>query len=129
MTIELVRPVDRAPTLGEVADLAGVSIATASRVLNNSAPVSLQARQQVRDAVVRLGYVRHRAAPSTTRNRVRSAAAVICTNHSRFFADGFFGQVIAAATEVLAAHDVALMLMVAPDDRLVPIERYLHHGG
>ena len=48
MTIELVKRREHAPTLGEVANLAGVSIATASRVLNNSAPVSLQARQQVR---------------------------------------------------------------------------------
>src|SRR5688500_4683581 len=68
---------ERTPTLGQVAELAGVSIATASRVLNNSAPVSVQARQQVRDAVVRLGYVRHRAAPSSPRGRVRSVAAVV----------------------------------------------------
>jgi DNA-binding LacI/PurR family transcriptional regulator len=97
-------------------------------VLNNSAPVSLQARQQVREAVVRLGYVRHRAAPSTPRGRVRTVAAVVCTNHSRFFADAFFSQVIAAATDVLAAHDVPLTLLVAPDDRVAPIERYLHSG-
>jgi DNA-binding LacI/PurR family transcriptional regulator len=116
------------PTLGEVADLAGVSIATASRVLNNSAPVSVQARELVREAVVRLGYVRHRAAPAATRGRVRTAAAVICTNHSRFFADGFFAQVIAAATEVLASRDMPLMLLVAPDDRVAPIARYLHSG-
>ena len=128
MTIELVKRREHAPTLGEVANLAGVSIATASRVLNNSAPVSLQARQQVREAVVRLGYVRHRAAPSTPRGRVRTVAAVVCTNHSRFFADGFFSQVIAAATDVLAAHDVPLTLLVAPDDRIAPIERYLHSG-
>jgi DNA-binding LacI/PurR family transcriptional regulator len=128
MTVQQLRRRDHAPTLGEVADLAGVSIATASRVLNNSAPVSLQARQQVREAVVRLGYVRHRAAPSTPRGRIRTAAAVVCTNHSRFFADAFFGQVIAAATEVLAAADIPLTLMVAPDERVAPVERYLHSG-
>jgi hypothetical protein len=65
MTIQQIHRQDRSPTLGQVADLAGVSIATASRVLNNSAPVSVQARQLVRDAVVRLGYVRHRAVHAT----------------------------------------------------------------
>ena len=128
MTIEQLRSQDRSPTLGQVADLAGVSIATASRVLNNSAPVSVQARQQVRDAVVRLGYVRHRAAPSTPRGRVRSVAAVVCTNNSQFFADAFFAQVVSAATEVFAAHEVPLMVVVAPDDRLPYVERYLQSG-
>jgi DNA-binding LacI/PurR family transcriptional regulator len=131
MTIELrarPRQLDRSPTLGEVADLAGVSIATASRVLNNSAPVSVQARQQVRDAVVRLGYVRHRAAPAAPKTRVRSVAAVVCTNHSRFFADAFFAQVITAATEVLSQHEVPLMVMVAADERVGVVERYLQSG-
>src|SRR5687768_14126569 len=127
MTVQSLRRIE-SPTLGQVADLAGVSIATASRVLNNSAPVSVQARQQVREAVVRLGYVRHRAAPSTPRARVRSAAAVVCANNIRFFADAFFGQVIAAATDVFASNDVPMMVLVAPDDRVSIVERYLQSG-
>ena len=119
---------DRPPTLGQVAELAGVSIATASRVLNNSAPVSLRARQQVRDAVVSLGYVRHRAAPASPRGRVRSIAAVVCVNNSRFFADPFFAQVVSDATDVLATHDIPLMVVMAPDDRVAFVERYLHSG-
>jgi DNA-binding LacI/PurR family transcriptional regulator len=128
MTVQQIRRPDRSPTLGEVADLAGVSIATASRVLNNSAPVSVQARQQVRDAVVRLGYVRQRAAPSVSKGRLRSVAAVICANHSRFFADAFFARVLTAATEVFTAHEVPLMVMVVPDDRVTTVDRYLQGG-
>jgi DNA-binding LacI/PurR family transcriptional regulator len=128
MTIQQIHSQDRSPTLGQVADLAGVSIATASRVLNNSAPVSVQARQLVRDAVVRLGYVRHRAAPSTPRGRSRSVAAVVCTNSSQFFADAFFSQVISAATDVFAGKEVPVMVIVAPDDRLAYVERYLQSG-
>lgn len=126
-TQELTRP-GRSPTLGEVASLAGVSIATASRVLNNSAPVSMHARQLVREAVVRLGYVRQRAAPAVPRGRVRSAAAVVCANHNRFFADATFAQIISAATEALAARDIPLMVVVAPDDRTTSVERYLQAG-
>jgi len=51
---------DRPPTLAHVAELAGVSPATASRVLNGSARVSRSARLQVEAAVERLGYVRRR---------------------------------------------------------------------
>src|SRR4051794_260812 len=128
MTVQQIRRPDRSPTLGEVADLAGVSIATASRVLNNSAPVSVKAGQQVRDAVVRLGYVRHRAAPVAPKTRVRSVVAVACTNHSRFFADPFFAQVITAATEVLQRHEVPLMVMLASDEGMGVVERYLQSG-
>lgn len=129
MTIQQLRRRDRPPTLGQVAKAAGVSIATASRVLNNSAPVSVQARQQVRDAVVRLGYVRHRAAPSTPRGRVRSVAAVICTNNARFFADPFFAQVVSAAMDVFASRDIPLTVVLAPDERVPIVERYLQAGN
>jgi DNA-binding LacI/PurR family transcriptional regulator len=130
MTVQGLRrqPDQCPPTLGEVAALAGVSIATASRVLNNSAPVSVQARRQVREAVVRLGYVRHRAAPASPRGRVRSVAAVVCANSLRFFADAFFAQVVTAATDVCAAKDVPMMVLVAPDDRVATVERYLQSG-
>jgi len=115
-------------TLGEVAELAGVSIATASRVLNGSAGVSVAARQQVVGAVERLGYVRHRALRAVTRGLVRSVAAVACTKHHRFFTDPSFEQIIAAATDVLAGAGVPLVLVVAPDDRLSLVERYLQDG-
>ncbi|MFD0328755.1 LacI family DNA-binding transcriptional regulator [Streptacidiphilus monticola] len=49
------------PTLAEVARHAGVSTATASRVLNRSAPVSERVAAAVEAAAAELGYVRHRA--------------------------------------------------------------------
>src|ERR1700755_2242274 len=70
------------PTPAHVAPLAGVSSATASRVLNGSARVSPTARQQVRDAVDQLGYVRQRAARAVDR-RPRSVAAVVCEPNAR----------------------------------------------
>jgi DNA-binding LacI/PurR family transcriptional regulator len=126
MTVQLQPERLSSPTLGEVAQMAGVSIATASRVLNNSAPVSTQARELVREAVVRLGYVRQRAAP--VRTRARSVAAVVCTNNARFFGDAFFAQVISAATETFSAYDIPVMVVVAPDNRVGIVERYLHSG-
>src|ERR1700745_204040 len=82
------------PTLADVAQVAGVSLATASRVLNNSAGVSLRAREQGRDAVTHLGYVRRRAARATPPRRARAVAAVICANNTKLFSDPFFARVI-----------------------------------
>jgi DNA-binding LacI/PurR family transcriptional regulator len=117
-----------APTLADVAELAGVSIATASRVLNNSARVSPQARQQVRTAATRLGYVRHRAAPVHPKRKVRTVGAVLYANYERILGDPFFSRVIAGATEELARHDVPLMILQVNDDRLPLVERYIHSG-
>lgn len=117
-----------APTLADVAKMAGVSIATASRVLNNSAPVSVGARQQVRSAASRLGYVRHRAAPKHPRQKVRSVAAVLYANCERIFADPFFARLISGATEEFAHHGVPMMLISVNDARLPMVEQYIHSG-
>jgi DNA-binding LacI/PurR family transcriptional regulator len=97
-------------------------------VINNSARVSSSARQQVREAATRLGYVRHRAAPVHPRGRIRSVAAVICANHNRLFADPFFGRLVASATEEFASYDMPLLVIQATDDRMTMVERYLHSG-
>jgi DNA-binding LacI/PurR family transcriptional regulator len=133
MTVqEIVRPEPTvpadAPTLADVARLAGVSIATASRVLNNSAPVSACARQQVRSAASRLGYVRHRAAPKQPRQQVRSVAAVLYANCERIFADPFFARMICGATEEFARHGVPMTLIPVNDARLPMVEQYIHGG-
>lgn len=62
------------PTLAEVAAAAGVSPATASRVLTGSVRVTTSTRRQVHDAMSRLGYVRRRAPRgSAGRGRIRSS--------------------------------------------------------
>jgi DNA-binding LacI/PurR family transcriptional regulator len=113
-----------APTLAEVAALAGVSPATASRVLNNSARVSPTARDQVHDAVLRLGYVRQRAARGAFHDRqTRCIAAVICESTPRLFADPYYGRVLDGAESVLSAHEIPLLL--AFGDPAASLERYL----
>ncbi len=53
----------------DVADLAGVSIKTVSRVLNNEPHVQEKLRTQVRDAVTKLGYVPSQSARSLRGNK------------------------------------------------------------
>ncbi len=57
MTRETDRPSGRAPTIKDVARLAGVSFATVSRVVNDSKPVDHTTRQRVLHAIETLNYV------------------------------------------------------------------------
>ncbi|RCS22261.1 LacI family DNA-binding transcriptional regulator [Phyllobacterium salinisoli] len=51
-----------APTLADVARLAGVSEITVSRVVRNKGPIAAGTRARVHEAIVKLGYVPNRAA-------------------------------------------------------------------
>ncbi|TMC04932.1 MAG: LacI family transcriptional regulator [Chloroflexi bacterium] len=122
-------PKSSAPTLKEVAQLAGVSRATASRVFTESPRVSDEARRAVERAARRLGYVPNRAARSLVTGRSDSVALVIPEPTTRLFGDPFFPRLLRGISEVLAAHDLQLVL-VAPqnsaDERR--LERYLSGG-
>ncbi len=58
-------------SIKDVAKMAGVSVMTASRVLNNNGSVSADARRQVREAVERLGYRPNLTARSLRSRRTR----------------------------------------------------------
>ena len=63
----------------EVAELAGVSLATVSRVINPGAKVSEKTRQKVLDAMQQLGYQPNSIAQSLA---TRSSNAVACWSPS-----------------------------------------------
>ena len=101
-----------APTLQSVAALAGVSRATASRVLNGSDRVSDAARASVQDAVARLSYVPNAAARSLVRRRSDSIAFVVAEDEERFFSDPFFAAALRGAHGVLAGRGMQLVFVV-----------------
>ena len=72
-------------TIGDVADLAGVSKATVSRVLNSSRAVAPDKAKAVRDAVVELRYEPFGPAQALRRNRVRIWAVIIADIQNPFF--------------------------------------------
>jgi LacI family transcriptional regulator len=75
------------PTLREVAQLASVSVATASNALNSPGRVSDELRQRVERAVGQLGYIPHAAAQSLRRSRGKLVALMVPNLHNPFFAD------------------------------------------
>ena len=117
------------PTLADVAALAGLSTATASRVLNDSARVSDRARGLVEDAMTQLGYVRRRAryAPHP---RGQAVAAVVTERSARFFSDPFFSRLLRGATRTLAEAGIQLIsLSVHGQSEYAAASRYLRSGG
>ena len=117
------------PTLADVAVLAGVSEATASRVLNGSPRVSPLARGQVEDAMSRLGYVRRRAARAHPPHN-GSIAAIVTESSARFFADPFFARLLWGASRTLSAAGLQLtFLAVHNQNEYAAAERYIRRGS
>ena len=112
----MVRPTRNAPTLESVAARAGVSRATAGRVLAGSSRVGDRARAAVLEAAAELSYVTNRAARSLMTRRSDSIAFVVAEPEDRFFSDPYFASVLRGAHAVVAAHDVQLVFAVLSDD-------------
>ncbi|TDC17835.1 LacI family DNA-binding transcriptional regulator [Actinomadura bangladeshensis] len=104
-------PRGRTATLAQVASLAGVSPATASRVLTGSVRVSHQARRRVEAAVERLGYVRRRSQPPDGRSS-GAVAVVVCDDSSRVFGDPFYARLLWGVRRELAGRGPIVILTV-----------------
>ena len=105
-----------APTLESVAAVAGVSRATAGRVLQGSTTVGDGAREAVLRAADELGYVTNRAARALMTRRSGSVAFVVAEPEERFFADPHFALVLRGAHAAVAEHDVQLVFSIVHGD-------------
>ena len=99
-------------TLEEVAERAGVSRATVSRVVNGSPKVSPDVRRAVEAAVSELGYIPNRAARSLVTRRSGSVGVVITEPTGRLFSDPFFPRLLRGISGALSARDLQLILLM-----------------
>lgn len=74
-------------TMKDIADKAGVSVATVSRVLNNSKPVSDELRQKVLDVVKQTGYKPNALARSMIKQKTGTIGVIIPDLDNETFAD------------------------------------------
>ncbi|WP_225753592.1 LacI family DNA-binding transcriptional regulator [Actinotalea sp. Marseille-Q4924] len=118
-----------APTLRQVAAAAGVSRATASRVINGGHLVSDHAKQAVEAAIAELGFTPNPVARNLATRRTGSVALVVPEPNARLLSDPFFGSVINGLSLSLEAADLQMLLVIArpgrSHDRAV---RYLTTG-
>lgn len=111
----------RRPTIRDVAEQAGVSIATVSRVLNNRADVSVETRERVREVARSVGYTADAAARGLVTQRTQLVAVVVGDNAGhRDLSLLFFGKVMAAISRRLARAGYDSLL-------LQPLELGVHH--
>ncbi|MDL2076264.1 LacI family DNA-binding transcriptional regulator [Streptomyces sp. GXMU-J15] len=99
------------PTLEAVAARAGVSRATASRVVNGGAGVRAPLVDKVRRAVEELGYVPNHAARTLVTRRNGAVAVIIAEPEFRIFSDPFFAQQVRGISRELTANDSQLVLL------------------
>ena len=103
----------RQSTLDEVARLAGVSRAAASRAINNAPNVSRAKRDAVAKAVRDLGYIPNSTARALATNRVGAIILAVSNDDPELFADPFFAQIVVGVNTALEETDLALMLIIA----------------
>jgi DNA-binding LacI/PurR family transcriptional regulator len=115
------------PTLEEVAARAGVSRATASRVLRGASNVSEQARRSVLDAAAKISYAPNRAARALVTGRSDSVAFLVAETEDRLFSDPFFLGMLRGAQTVIAAAGLQLVFTVASSDE--EHVRFIHYAG
>lgn len=119
----------RSVTLEEVARQAGVSRATASRVLSGNTKVSLQARQAVEKAVQDLDY----AADLTPRRRAprkyNCVGVVITEPTTKLFGNFFFAPLLTGIYEALAEQSLLLVLVTPRTVRDTELAQAYLTGG
>jgi len=115
------------PTLEEVAARAGVSRATASRVLRGASNVSERARSAVLSAAQEISYAPNRAARALVTGRSDSVAFLVAESEDRLFSDPFFLGMLRAAQAVTAEAGLQLVFTVAssPDEH----RRFVHYAA
>ncbi len=111
-------------TLEDVAAAAGVSRATASRVLNGVPTVRASYVAAVQRAVAELGYRPNPAARSLARGRHDSIALILTERDLAELPHSFFAQPLRGATAAVSRRSLQLVLLLATEDDAT-LRRYL----
>jgi LacI family transcriptional regulator len=92
-------------TIREIADLAGVSVATVSRVMNGREDVSAETRELVQRVVREHGYTANRSARGLSAGRTGLVGATVPVVHP-----AYFSFILSGAAEALYEKDMRLVL-------------------
>jgi LacI family transcriptional regulator len=112
-------------TIREVAEEAGVSIATVSRVLNGRDDVSAETREVVSRVIRDRGYTANRSARHLSAGRTGLVGVLVPLVYP-----AYFSAILAGAAEALHEHDLRLVLSPTDHqhDREVSLLDRLMHG-
>lgn len=111
------REVERITTRKQVAERAGVSEATVSRVLNNVGPVKESTRRKVLQAAKELGYVPNAIAQRFARRKSGSIGVVLpFVPKVRMFSTFYFSEILSGIGEEIVRKGLDLLLLFKPAD-------------
>lgn len=116
-----------APTLEDVARLAGVSTASISRALNEPGKVAAATRKRIEDAIDVLGYTPHFGGRALASQRTNTVGAIIPSMANAMFASG-----LQAFQETLAEQGVTLLVATTgfdPDKEFKQIKSLVGQGA
>lgn len=113
------------PTLVDVAKVAGVSRATAARVLSGGTTVDARMTAAVEQAAKSLGYEANSAARMLRGGRAGAIALIVAFNELDSLRGSFFTSVLKGAAKGLYAGEVQPVLLPADQDDSDRIPRFL----
>jgi LacI family transcriptional regulator len=115
----------RGATIREIAEIAGVSIATVSRVVNGSGYVADATRVAVERVVRDHGYSANRSARGLSSGRTGLVGVTVPRIHP-----AYFSEIVAGATDALYERDMRIVLCptLHEHDREVSLLNRLVHG-
>ncbi|MDG4831494.1 LacI family DNA-binding transcriptional regulator [Solwaraspora sp. WMMD1047] len=119
----MTRQMERRVTLEDVARAAGVSRATASRVLAGNGPASTTARDRVAAAVTELGYAPNAAAKALVTGAGYRLVVAAAGPSAAVLDDPYVDRFVRAAAEVCAPRGVGVALQWLPLDRPADLHR------
>ncbi|MDQ0632909.1 DNA-binding LacI/PurR family transcriptional regulator [Arthrobacter pascens] len=117
------------PTLVDVARVAGVSRATAARVLAGETKVDARMSAAVEHAAKELGYETNSAARMLRGGRAGAIALIVAFNELDSLTGTFFTSVLKGAAKGLYAGEVQPVLLPADHDEGDRIPRFLRSGA
>ncbi|MCY6484756.1 LacI family DNA-binding transcriptional regulator [Clostridium aestuarii] len=97
-------------TIYDIAEKAGISRTTVSRVLNNSGYVKEETRQKVLKAIKELNYTPSAIARSLSTSRTNTIGVVVPE-----ISDPFFGEIIKGIGEIADKHELNIILFDTAD--------------
>jgi LacI family transcriptional regulator len=99
-------------TIRDVARVAGVSVATVSRVFNDSGPVNEETRRRIREVAGELRYVPNSAARSLITSRTNTLGVLLPDLYGEFFS-----EVIRGIDQTAQQHDYHLLVSSSHNDK------------
>jgi LacI family transcriptional regulator len=112
-------------TIRQIAEYAGVSIATVSRVVNGSGYVSERTRSAVESVIREHGYTANRSARGLSAGRTGLVGVTLPRIHP-----AYFSRIVAGVADALYEHDMRIVLCPTQHehDREVSLLERLMHG-